>query len=82
MQNANSLNRGSGAHNNNEEEKGEERSVDRPCERLKFQNFLTVVTLLSLDVNDASQRRHNVLVVLCKVYSKIEENSRHSRVLE
>ena len=29
-----------------------------------------VVALLSLDVDDASQRRHSVLIALCKVYSK------------
>ena len=29
-----------------------------------------VVALLSLDVDDTSQRRHNVLIALCKVYSK------------
>ena len=49
-------NNGSGVHNDNEEEKGEGRSVSRPRERLKFQNFLTVVALLSSDLDDASQR--------------------------
>ena len=38
-----------GAHNDNEEEKGEGRSANRPRKRLKYQNFLTVVTLLSLE---------------------------------
>ena len=38
-----------GAHNDNEKEKGKGRSVNHPCERLKFQNFLTVVALLSLE---------------------------------
>ena len=52
-----------GVHNDNEEEKGEERSVNRPRERLKFQNFLTVVALLSLDLDDTSQRMHNVLAL-------------------
>ena len=53
----------SGAHNDNEEEEGKGRSAKRPRGRLKFQNFLTVVALLSLDVDDASQRRHNVLAL-------------------
>ena len=34
---------------NNEEEEGKGRSVKRPCERLKFQIFPTVVALLSLE---------------------------------
>ena len=38
-----------GAHNDNEEEKGEGRSANRPRKRLKFQIFLTVVALLSLE---------------------------------
>ena len=54
-----------GAHNDNEEEEGKERSVNRPRERLKFQIFLTVVVLLSLDVDDASQCMHNIQT-LCK----------------
>ena len=33
----------------NEEEKGKGRSATRPRERLKFQNFTTVVALLSLE---------------------------------
>ena len=41
--------------NDDEKEKGEGRSASRPRERL---NFLTV---LSLDLDDASQRMHNVL---------------------
>ena len=39
----------SGAHNDNEEEEGKGRSANRPRERLKFQNFPTVVALLSLE---------------------------------
>ena len=46
--------------------KEEGRSANCPHERL---NFLTVVALLSLDVDDASQCRHNVLG-LCKVYGE------------
>ena len=42
-------------HNDNEEEKGEGRSASCPHERLKFQNFLTVAALLSLDLDDVSQ---------------------------
>ena len=38
-----------GAHNDNEEEEGKGRSANRPRERLKFQNFPTVVALLSLE---------------------------------
>ena len=38
-----------GAHNDNEEEEGKGRSVNRPRERLKFQYFPTVVALLSLE---------------------------------
>ena len=38
-----------GAHNDNEEEKGEGRSANRPRERLKFRIFLTVVELLRLE---------------------------------
>ena len=38
-----------GAHNDNEEEEGKGRSAKRPRERLKFQNFPTVVALLSLE---------------------------------
>ena len=34
---------------NNEEEEGKGRSAKRPRERLKFQNFPTVVALLSLE---------------------------------
>ena len=56
-----------GAHNDNEEEKGEGRSVSRPHERLKFQNFLTVVVLLSLDLDDASQRMHSVLALCTSI---------------
>ena len=39
----------SGAHNDNEKEKGEGRSANRPRERLKCRIFLTVVALLSLE---------------------------------
>ena len=39
----------SGVHNDNEEEEGKGRSVNRPRARLKFQNFPTVVALLSLE---------------------------------
>ena len=35
------------AHDNFEEEEGKRRSMKRPRERLKFQNFPTVVALLS-----------------------------------
>ena len=58
-----------GAHNDNEEEKGEGRSTNHPHERLKFQNFLTVVALLSLDLDDASQRMHmhNVLALCTSI---------------
>ena len=38
-----------GVHNDNEEEEGKGRSAKRPRERLKFQNFPTVVALLSLE---------------------------------
>ena len=38
----------SGAHDDNEEEKGERRSANLPCERLKL-IFLMVVALLSLE---------------------------------
>ena len=54
----------SGAHNDYEEEEGKGRSVNHACERLEFQNFLMVVLLLSLDVDDASQRMHSV-IALC-----------------
>ena len=54
-----------GAHNDNEEEEGKGRSVNRPRERLKFQIFLTVVALLSLDIDDTSQRMQNIQT-LCK----------------
>ena len=47
----------SGAHNN---EEGKGRSANHPRERLKVQNFLTVVALLCLD--DVSQRMQNVCV--------------------
>ena len=39
------------AHSNNEEE-GEGRCAKRPRGRLKFQNFPTVVVLLTLDIDD------------------------------
>ena len=39
---------------NNEEEEGKGRSANRPRERLKFQIFPTVVTLLNLE------QRHNM----------------------
>ena len=42
-------------NDNNEEEKGEERNINHPWERLRFQNFLMVVLLLSSDVDDVSQ---------------------------
>ena len=38
-----------GVHNDNEEEKGEGWSANRPRERLKFRIFLMVVALLSLE---------------------------------
>jgi hypothetical protein len=38
-----------GAHIDNEEEERKGRSAKRPRERLKFQNFPTVVTLLNLE---------------------------------
>ena len=61
----------SGAHNDNEEEEGKGRSANRPRERLKFQIFLTVVTLLSLDVDDASQRMHNVLTLCISIVTNV-----------
>ena len=50
-------------HNDNEEEEGKGRSANRPHERLKFQIYLTVVALLSLDVDDASKHMHSVLTL-------------------
>ena len=51
--------------------KREGRSASHPCERLKFQNFLTVVALLSLDLDDASQRMHNVLALCTSIIANI-----------
>ena len=59
-----------GAHNDNEEEMGEGRSVSRPRKRLKFQNILTVVALLSLDLDDTNQRMHNVLALCTTINSE------------
>ena len=53
----------SGAHNGYEEEEGKGRSVNHPCERLEFQNFLMVVPLLSLDVDNTSQRMHSIIAL-------------------
>ena len=47
-----------GVHNDNEEEEGKGRGANCPRRRVHFQNFLTVVVLLSLDVDDTSQRNH------------------------
>ena len=44
-----------GAHNDSEEKEGKGRSVNRPRGRL---NFLTVVVLLILGIDDASQRMY------------------------
>ena len=45
--------------------------MSRPRERLKFQTFLTVVALLSLDLDDASQRMHNVLALCTSIIADI-----------
>ena len=50
---------------------GKGRSANRPRERLKFQNFLTVVALLSLDVDDASQRMHNELTLCISIVTNV-----------
>ena len=78
-------------HDDNEEEEGKVRSANRPRERLKFQIFLMVVALLSLDVDDASQRMHNVLTLCISIVTNVfvilingqeHRTRRHSRVLE
>ena len=56
-----------GAHNNKEENEGEGRIVNHTHKRFKFQTFLTVVTLLSLDVDDTSQHRHSVLALCISI---------------
>ena len=58
-------------HNNNEEEEGKGRSASRPRQTLKFQNFLTVVALLSLDLDDASQCMHNVLALCTSIIANV-----------
>ena len=45
--------------------------MNRPRERLKFQIFLTVVALLSLDVDDASQHTHNVLTLCISIVTNV-----------
>ena len=54
----------SGAHNDYEEEEGKGRSENHPRERLKFQNFLMVVPLLRVNIDDTNQCMHNV-ITLC-----------------
>ena len=54
----------SGAHNDYVEEEGKGRSKNYPHERLKFQNFLMVVLLLRVNIDDTSQCMHNV-IALC-----------------
>ena len=51
--------------------KREGRSASHPRKRLKFQNFLTVVALLSLDLDDASQRMHNVLALCTSIIANV-----------
>ena len=62
--------------------------------RIKISNFLTVVALLNLDVDDTSQRMqrmHNILTLCITIVTNIfvilidsqkHQISRHSRVLE
>ena len=71
-------------------------STNRPHERLKFQKFSkifpTVIALISLDVDDASQHMHNVIcrrlsIIIVNVFmilidGKDHRVCRHSRVLE
>ena len=58
-------------HNDNKEEEGKGRSVNRPRERLKFQIFLMVVALLCLDVDDAIQHMHNVLTLCISIVTNV-----------
>ena len=53
-------------HGHNEEEEVKGRNANCPCARLKFQIFLTVVILQSVD-NDASQHMHNVLALCISI---------------